>query len=86
MPPDPLIRAIKKIINFLPAFLHKLFLHAATINNNGTQTSKHKLSILLEWETGALSCKAVARKYPVQPCQLREWKKKREGILEKQQQ
>jgi transposase-like protein len=42
---------------------------------------KDKLSILLEWETGALNCKAVARKYRVQPCQLREWKKKREGDL-----
>jgi transposase-like protein len=46
-------------------------------------SSKDKLSILLEWETGALSCKAVARKYRVQPCQLRDWKKNREGILEK---
>jgi hypothetical protein len=30
-----------------------------------------------------LSCKAVARKCRVQPCQLRDWKKNREGILEK---
>jgi uncharacterized protein YjcR len=44
---------------------------------------KDKLSIILKWETGALSCKAVARKYRVQPCQLRDWKKKRGGILEK---
>jgi transposase-like protein len=44
---------------------------------------KDKLSILLEWETGALSCKAVARKYHVHPCQMRGWKKNREGILEK---
>jgi transposase-like protein len=44
---------------------------------------KDKLSILLEWETGALSFKAVARKYRVQPCQLRDWKKNREGILDK---
>jgi hypothetical protein len=26
---------------------------------------------------------AVVRKYRVQPCQLKDWKKKREGILEK---
>jgi hypothetical protein len=44
---------------------------------------KDKLSILLEWETGALSCKAVSRKCRVQSCQLREWKKNREGILDK---
>jgi transposase-like protein len=54
-----------------PANIHRLY------------SLKDKLSILLEWETGALSCKAVARKYRVQPCQLRYWKKKREGILEK---
>jgi transposase-like protein len=44
---------------------------------------KDKLSILLEWETGDLSCKAVARKYRVKPYQLRDWKKNRAGILEK---
>jgi uncharacterized protein YjcR len=42
---------------------------------------KDKLSKLLEWETGDLSCKAVARKYGVKPCQLRDWKKNREGII-----
>jgi hypothetical protein len=44
---------------------------------------KNKLSILLEWETGALSFNAVTRKYCVHTCQLRDWKKKRDGILEK---
>jgi hypothetical protein len=44
---------------------------------------KDKLSILLEWETGALSCKGVDRNYRVQPCQLRDWKKNRDGILYK---
>jgi predicted O-linked N-acetylglucosamine transferase (SPINDLY family) len=65
--------------------LHYLFLHTAKINNNIRRfySLKDKLSILLEWETGALSCKAVAMKYRVQPCQLRDWKKNREGILEK---
>jgi transposase-like protein len=52
-------------------------------NIRGLYSLKDKLSILLEWETGALSYKAVARKYRVQPCQLRDWKKNREGILEK---
>jgi hypothetical protein len=36
--PDP---RDKKILIFFLAFLHYLFLHTATINNNGTETSKH---------------------------------------------
>jgi transposase-like protein len=62
----------------------------ATINNNGTHTAnlrrlyslKNKLSIILEWETGSVGCNAVARKYHMQPFQMRDWKKKREGKLE----
>jgi hypothetical protein len=44
---------------------------------------KDKLYIILEWETCSLGCKGVDSKYRMHPCQLREWKKKIEGILEK---
>jgi hypothetical protein len=44
-------------------------------------TMKDKLSILMELEMGTKSCKAVARQYMVQPCQLRGWMKKKQGIM-----
>jgi hypothetical protein len=32
----------------------------------------YKLDIVSEWETGSRGCKAIARNYEVQPCQLFE--------------
>jgi hypothetical protein len=43
-----------------------------------------KLDIVSEWETGSSGgCKAIARKYELQPGQLRRWKKSREDVLAK---
>jgi hypothetical protein len=44
---------------------------------------KQKLDIVSEWETGPSGCKAIARKYELQPGQLRRWKKIREYVMVK---
>jgi hypothetical protein len=45
---------------------------------------KQKLDIVSEWETGSSGgCKAIARKYELQPGQLWRWKKSREDVLAK---
>jgi transposase-like protein len=44
---------------------------------------KQKLDIVFEWETGSSGCKAIARKYELQPGQLRRWKKSREDVTGK---
>jgi hypothetical protein len=41
------------------------------------------LDIVSEWETGSSGCKAIARKYELQPGQLRRWKKSREDVMVK---
>jgi hypothetical protein len=43
---------------------------------------KQKLDIVSEWEAGSSGgCKAIARKYELQPGELRRWKKSREDVL-----
>jgi hypothetical protein len=48
---------------------------------------KDKLSVILEWETGPLGCKAVARKYVPRAAEsaerLGDWEKKREYVISK---
>jgi hypothetical protein len=40
-----------------------------------------KLDIVYEWDTGPSVCKAIARKYELQPGQLQRWKKSREDVM-----
>jgi transposase-like protein len=44
---------------------------------------KQKLDIVSEWETGPSCCKAIARKYELQPGQLWRWKKSRKDVMAK---
>jgi transposase-like protein len=43
-----------------------------------------KLDIVSEWEIGSSVCKAIARKYELQPGQLWRWKKIREDVMAKE--
>jgi hypothetical protein len=44
---------------------------------------KQDLGIVSEWEIGSRECKAIVRRYELQPCQLWKWKKNREDVMAK---